>query len=321
MNRQPLLSICIPIYNRLEYLNRMLSRFLEDKDLFEEDIHLYISDNCSNDDLQSCCERFQKQGLSLIYHRNAVNIGADKNFEWCFQNAKGTYTWLLGSDDIPVKGLLRTIVAKLKEDEYGLFHLYRTGKQEVLKKLILPDEMAILVSYWITFISANIFNSNVVHEIRFESYRKTNLLQISVYLAACYSSRRNAILYLNDTFEDDGNWLNNSGYNFYQVFVKNYLSIWREFCIQRNISNTVFEAIKKDLFVKYIHPNNIRLLAQRNGIKKGMESRNGLYVDHAWRYLFKFYGNNWYFYKSLLPLSYRYLRNWGGRIIKSQRTI
>ena len=46
-NKQPLLSLCIPIYNRLEYLKRMLERFLEDKILFEETIDLLISDNCS----------------------------------------------------------------------------------------------------------------------------------------------------------------------------------------------------------------------------------------------------------------------------------
>lgn len=318
MNKQPLLSICIPIYNRLVYLNRMLNRFLEDKDLFEEDIHLYISDNCSNEDLQSCCERFKQQGLSLTYHRNNTNIGPDKNFEWCFQNTIGKYTWLLGSDDIPVQGLLRKIVSKLKEDEYGLFHLYHTEGQEVFSKQIHPNDMAIKVSYWFTFISVNIFNSKVVQEIVFEPYRETNLLQLPVFLTACYGSHNNAILYLNKIFDADCDWLNNGGYNFYHVFVNNYLSIWREFCIQRRISDSVFKTIKKDLFTQYIHPNNIRLLAQRNGNRKDTESRKGLYVNHAWSYLFKFYGDKWYFYKSLLPLLYRYLRNLGGRILRKQ---
>ncbi len=318
MNSQPLLSICIPIYNRLDYLNRMLNRFLEDKDLFEEDIHLYISDNCSDEDLQSCCERFKQQGLSLIYHRNAVNIGPDKNFEWCFQNAKGKYIWLLGSDDVPVKGLLRKIISKLKEDEYGLFHLYRTEDRELFRKQIFPNDMATTVSFWFTFISVNIFNSKVLPEICYEHYRETCLLQVPIYLTACYGSCRNAIFYLKEIFETDCDWLNNGGYNFYEVFVKNYLSIWKEFCIQRSISHSVFRAIQKDIFISYIHPNNIRLLAQRNGIRKGMTGRNGLYVDHAWSYLFEFYGDKWYFYKSLLPLSYRYLRNWVGRIIRKQ---
>ena len=44
MSDTPILSICIPIYNRLSYLEKMLSRFFEDKDLFDEEIsHLAFS--------------------------------------------------------------------------------------------------------------------------------------------------------------------------------------------------------------------------------------------------------------------------------------
>ncbi|MBR4625234.1 MAG: glycosyltransferase family 2 protein [Alphaproteobacteria bacterium] len=106
----PLLSLCIPIYNRLPYLERQLKRMIEDKDLFKEKIQLIISDNCSSDDLLSCCEKYKSQGLNLHYHRNETNIGPDGNFDWCFHNAGGKYVWLLGSDDIPEKGILSQIV-------------------------------------------------------------------------------------------------------------------------------------------------------------------------------------------------------------------
>ena len=39
-NNSPILFLCIPIYNRLEYLEKMLERFLEDKDLFQKYIYL-----------------------------------------------------------------------------------------------------------------------------------------------------------------------------------------------------------------------------------------------------------------------------------------
>ena len=35
---QPVLSLCIPIYNRQDFLDKMLVRFLEDQDLFETKI-------------------------------------------------------------------------------------------------------------------------------------------------------------------------------------------------------------------------------------------------------------------------------------------
>ena len=58
MDNRPTLSICIPIYNRRSYLERMLSRFLEDKQLFEEKIQLFISDNCSTEDIKGVCDGF-----------------------------------------------------------------------------------------------------------------------------------------------------------------------------------------------------------------------------------------------------------------------
>lgn len=122
-NKQPLLSLCIPIYNRLEYLKRMLERFLEDKILFEETIDLLISDNCSTDDLESCVNEFKSKGLKITYNRNQKNLGPDGNFLYCFNHAKGKYCWLLGSDDIPVKGFLNSLVTVLQGKEYGLVHL------------------------------------------------------------------------------------------------------------------------------------------------------------------------------------------------------
>lgn len=103
-NNQPLLSICIPIYNRLSYLEKMLSRFLEDKDLFQTEIDLMISDNASQDDLKSCIDKYEKLGLNIRYNRNETNLGPDGNFLYCFNHVSGRYCWLLGSDDIPVEG-------------------------------------------------------------------------------------------------------------------------------------------------------------------------------------------------------------------------
>lgn len=64
-NNSPILFLCIPIYNRLEYLEKMLERFLEDKDLFQKYIYLYISDNCSSQNLASCCDKYKLKGLNF----------------------------------------------------------------------------------------------------------------------------------------------------------------------------------------------------------------------------------------------------------------
>ena len=142
---QPLLSLCIPIYNRLVFLERQLARMLEDKDLFENQIQLIISDNCSTDNLQACCEKYQQQGLKLLYHRNESNIGPDGNFDWCFHHADGRYVWLLGSDDIPVKGLLEKVIGLLYAD-YGLIHLSMRKLSQEISLYHSSENMAVAVN-------------------------------------------------------------------------------------------------------------------------------------------------------------------------------
>lgn len=242
---KPILSICIPIYNRLQYLERMLTRFIVDKELFEKDIALYISDNCSTDDLRACCENYQREGLNLSYHRNETNIGPDRNFETCFLHATGKYVWLLGSDDIPTEGTLRVILHYLKSGDYGLVHLSMKKRTNEFTVFDSSDEMAIAVNYWFTFMSANIINKESLGLIDLSDYRKTFMLQVPAYVNACCVYKRNAILYLHDFFDVGSDAANNGGYNFFEVFVTNLYGIYMSFVQKGMLSKKTFNKMIK----------------------------------------------------------------------------
>ena len=94
LSNQPVLSICIPIYNRTEFLKRQFEQFLSCRELFENKVQLYISDNCSEEDLAAIASEYSNLGLVLEYSRNDENIGPDSNFVKCFNNARGEYVWL-----------------------------------------------------------------------------------------------------------------------------------------------------------------------------------------------------------------------------------
>lgn len=260
MVKQPILSICIPIYNRLSYLEKMLSRFFEDKDLFDEEIHLFISDNCSQDDLQSCCGKYQSMGLNLYYHRNEENIGPDRNFELCFHSGKGKYTWLLGSDDIPVKGFLRNLLDQLIKNDYGLFHLSMKPLKSSLIEFHDCDKMAIAVNYWITFMSANIIRTDTLSEVDFSDYRKSNMIQVPAYLNACTTSKINAVSFLCPPFEKDSDSGNNGGYNLFKVFVTNLFGIYEKFVDRELLSQYAFDKIREIEFKEFLSGYIVRLL-------------------------------------------------------------
>ena len=293
-NKQPLLSLCIPIYNRLGYLKRMLERFLEDKILFEETIDLLISDNCSTDDLESCVNEFKSKGLKITYNRNQKNLGPDRNFLYCFNHAKGKYCWLLGSDDIPVKGFLNSLVTVLQEKEYGLVHLnHHSDGLSQLFEYSDNQKMVENIAHWITFMSSNIINTKNIAFINSNQYMDTYLIQVPYYLYSCLNSPVNAI-YKYSCFEKNDDSANNGSYNLFQVFVQNLFDVYERFYQQKMLSRKVIENIKRNEYEHFLFPfiKDLLVLKKKSNFDK----------KHAWHILFRCYGLKWYFYS--YPIMY-----------------
>ena len=294
IKEKPLLSICIPIYNRLSYLERMLERFYEEKELFDSKIELFISDNCSEDDPQSCCNRFSEMGLRLNYHRNDTNLGMDGNFINCFKSANGKYVWLLGSDDIPQKGRLKTICEILStQKDYGLLHISveKSSKDEHIIEVNNKEALLEELHVWITFISGNIVKSNYMRDVIFEKYRGTMISQVPLYIHAIVSSKINAVYYAN-VFEQGNDAANNGGYNIFHVFVENLFYIFQEFESNNVIPRATFEIIKKNEYKEFLVDYIIRLLI--------LHKHSNFNTKDAWKILWRHYGRNPYAYYYLL---------------------
>lgn len=286
---KPILSLYIPIYNRLSFLERQLARMLEDRDLFEEQIQLIVSDNCSEDDLKSCCEKYQQLGLHLTYHRNETNIGADGNFEWCFYHAEGKYVWLLGSDDILKEGVLRKILSILDSDVYGHIHLSMKKRSNELTVFQSADEMAIEVNYWITFMSANIIRTDTLKSVDLTDYKTSLMIQVPAFLNACCTSDKNAIVYFPCFFETETDNANNGGYNFFEVFVRNLFSIYATFVRKGLLTKQTFNAIKKVEFKNFLVGYIVDLLILKRN--DNFETKNGwtILIKHYWNCLYAYY--------------------------------
>lgn len=289
---KPLLSLCIPIYNRLYYLDKQLSRFLEDKELFDEQIQLIISDNCSEDDLQSCCEKYQSAGLKLLYNRNSTNLESDGNFDWCFHHADGKYVWLLGSDDIPQKGFLREIISILKKGDYGLIHILMKPNEKRLVEYSNQEDLLSVVNYWITFVSASIIRTETAKSFNMRPYYGTFIIQVPVFLNACLNSSNNAIYYYEHPFEDGNDASNNGGYNLFGVFVTNLYGIYEEFIGKGLLSKQAFDKMikieYKEFLVRYII--QVLILGKKGNFK----------TENSWSALRKYYAKKPYAYYYLL---------------------
>lgn len=277
----PLLSICIPIYNRSKFLENMLEVFLKNKAYFVEKVQLYISDNCSEEDLQSVCTKFKNKGLNLQYHRNATNLGMDGNFENCFKNAIGKYVCLLGSDDIPCDDFFEKVLPILENQDCGVVHISPQLNDLSQKSYNNPDDFLIDLGVMITFISNNIVNAKYIQTINYSVYKGTLLTQVPLYLKAIISSKQNLLIDY-DWIRKDYKRATTNGYNLFKVFVDNLLGIMYEPVKEKLIKPSTYDIVKKKIYKYFLMGWIYEILIK--GENKRFESGS------AFSILFKHYG-------------------------------
>ncbi len=91
------ISIVIPQYNRIKLLLKSL-KIIESVDY--PDLEVVVSDDGSSDNTEEEITKLQKSyPHNLIYHRNQVNLGYDRNFRQCIELATGDYALVIGNDD------------------------------------------------------------------------------------------------------------------------------------------------------------------------------------------------------------------------------
>ena len=93
---RPLVTIAIPTYNRADYFLKQALKSALDQTY--QNIEIIVSDNCSTDNTESVVRDFSDSKIQ--YFRQTTNIGANNNFNFCVQVAKGEYFLLLQDDDL-----------------------------------------------------------------------------------------------------------------------------------------------------------------------------------------------------------------------------
>jgi abequosyltransferase len=96
-----LLSICIPTYNRQNYLKESVSEILRQiPEDFIKEVEICISDNNSSDNTKEYVDQILSNSrVSIKYRKNTKNLGPDWNFINAMQMASGKFSWLMGDDD------------------------------------------------------------------------------------------------------------------------------------------------------------------------------------------------------------------------------
>ncbi len=112
------LSICIPNYNRLEKLEKLIHSCATQitNSLLVQEVEICISDDCSPEAPSDMIARMQKTypDISFRYVRNEVNKGMDYNFLNSVLISNSLYCWIIGNDDLPEENGILQVVTYLK---------------------------------------------------------------------------------------------------------------------------------------------------------------------------------------------------------------
>ena len=113
---RPFFSICIPQYNRTEFLIRACQTFVSQG---FRDFEVCISDDCSNDGKEYKLLNYLKHSnLVYTYSRTETNLRYDANLRNAISLSLGRFLLLMGNDD----GLSETSTLKFIHDELVRFH-------------------------------------------------------------------------------------------------------------------------------------------------------------------------------------------------------
>lgn len=293
----PVLSICIPTFNRCGYLYFTLKSIVE-QDIFKNtnDIEIVISDNCSTDLTERISELFTQQfPEKIIYNKNNQNIG-DKNFEKVLQLANGEVLKLHNDNFIFVDGALEKVVENIKQNstEKPMF-FFANGNSRINESKICNDldEFVEAASYLTTWIAAfSIWKEDFDKITDFSKNVHTQLMQTDIVFR--FASTGKKMFVFNEFILDGLSVLKKGGYNIPKIFGKNYLALLKPYLKTGNLSKKIYEHEKKVLLLNHIIPMKFSTSRRENG----WQFKN----DGYWKHLIKDYWYNFYFYTSLIKI-------------------
>ena len=240
MCAKPLLTIAIPTFNRAAYLGELLDSLWPQLKT-ESRVELLISDNASSDETEATVQEFVARGLQVRYLRNSTNLGSDRNFLQCFEQASGDYVWLFGDDDRMPQGSVGLVLDLLEKTEPDLVYVtpmeFRDTPLDAYRRDRFkrpPEEVssarhfAWMVGNMFTLITCNIVNrrrARSIIQIPLERLIGTGLVHLGWVLALLREFRKGIYVYDVLVSVRGGN---RSGYSISQIFGRNYKQLTEE---------------------------------------------------------------------------------------------
>lgn len=294
----PVLSLCIPTYNRADVLEATLEAFFADPDYDPAKVEVVVSDNCSTD----CTPQVVARYPAVRYFRNEENV-RDINFSRVLLHGRGEYVKLMNDTVRLLPGTLRTWVEAIEanRDSGEALFFYershrarpRTIRCRTVAQFMLTTSFRVT---WIGNFGAWRRDLDIVADT---AAADTQLLQVGwSYRMADRHPVQIRLAHYADVAHVAG--ATRGGYNLFRVFVENYLGCCKPYLRAGKLTRMQYERVKFKLFNGYFVRRAVWLLCRSERIAS-YDNRE------AWRILLRHYGWHPYFYLWMLFFSLGHL--------------
>lgn len=126
LNSNPLLSVCIPAYNRPTFITDLLNTIVS-QDFNNFEVVVSEDNSPKSKEIETIVERIARENshIPFQFSRNEETLGYDGNFRKLIELSKGDYCVYMGDDDLLNEGAL-TRIAKVIENHQGLGVILRS---------------------------------------------------------------------------------------------------------------------------------------------------------------------------------------------------
>jgi len=161
MENVPLISICIPIKNRFQYIRNLLNA-IENLDYPKKKVKLIFVDDFSTDGTYEALVKWknevEEKYYKVVLMRKRTNIPQARNL--CIKNMEGDYLLFWDSDVIPPRDLLSEMISIMEENPtigmIGADYEYDPSLKVRYKPIVNKETHAVYMGF--TLIRREVFN-------------------------------------------------------------------------------------------------------------------------------------------------------------------
>lgn len=191
------LSVAIPTYNGVRYIQETLDSIVSQLGEISEEVEILVSDNASTDETSEIIGEYQRKYSFIKYFCNDENLGADRNFDLAVRRSSGEYVWLFSDDDIMVPGAIKKAISVLRNYpklaaifvNWGNYnpnlkkhHIKRNVNIQKDMLFITADDFLSTVKLNAIFVSSNIICRSLWEQVHSELYIESNWIHYAILL-------------------------------------------------------------------------------------------------------------------------------------------